>query len=134
MAFSKWGDLAVRSRWAARRVSEVREPDAGFGQAVDIGRADLAAVAAEVGPAEVVGQNDENVGSRPCREGRSRNAGGRRGAQELSTVYSWTRSLNPIANCITQGSAVCWLDVISPESRPPNPVIPPDWRGSTPRC
>ena len=48
-------------RAAARRVVELREADPMLGKCVDVGRRDLAAVAAEVGEAHVVDENHHDV-------------------------------------------------------------------------
>ena len=51
-----------RTRRAAERtVVELREPQAVRGQAVQIRRLDLAAVAAEVGVAHVIRENNDDV-------------------------------------------------------------------------
>jgi hypothetical protein len=64
------GDVVVgageqhRPGRAARRGGvEVGEAQAGAGQAVEVGRGDLAAEGADVGEAQVVGDDDEEVGA-----------------------------------------------------------------------
>lgn len=42
---------------------EVREPHALLGYFVDVGRANLAAEAANVGESQIIGDNDEKVGA-----------------------------------------------------------------------
>ena len=52
-------------RWpASRRVVELGEPQPAGGEPVQVGRLDLAAVAAQVGEAQVIGEDDDDVGSR----------------------------------------------------------------------
>ena len=49
--------------YAVNRVAEVREADAGLGQAIDLGSVDFAAMAAEVAESRIVGQHDDDVGA-----------------------------------------------------------------------
>ena len=48
---------------AARHVVELREPHATRGERVEIRRGDLAAVATDVGVADIVGHDDDEVGA-----------------------------------------------------------------------
>jgi hypothetical protein len=61
------------------RVVELREAQPFRGQAVEIRRLDLAAVAADIGETHVIDENKQDV--RPCRFGR-RGRGERRSALE----------------------------------------------------
>jgi hypothetical protein len=58
------GEKAGAAGTAAGRIAEVREADAGTGQAVDVRRADLAAVTADVAETHVIGKDDDDVGAR----------------------------------------------------------------------
>ena len=73
------GQQAGPGRAAAGGVVELGEPEPAGGERVQVRRADLAAVAAEVGEAHVVGQDDDDVGPRRGIGGRR---GGRRGHHE----------------------------------------------------
>ena len=55
------GEQARPGRAAAGRVVELREPQAAGGQPVEVRRVDLAAVAADVREAHVVGEDDDDV-------------------------------------------------------------------------
>ena len=63
------GEQCPTGRPAAGRVVALREPQAAGGQAIKMGRIDLAAVAAQVGKAEVVGQDHDHVWRRGLRNG-----------------------------------------------------------------
>ncbi len=69
------GHQAGPRRPAAGGVVHLREAQAAGGQPIEVGRGDLAAVAADVGEAHVVGQDEHDVG----RRGRA-GFGGRRSA------------------------------------------------------
>jgi hypothetical protein len=66
------GEQARPRRATARGVVELREAEAVGGECVECGRVDLAAVAAEIGEAHVVGEDDDDVGLL----GRGRGSGG----------------------------------------------------------
>src|SRR5436309_12778475 len=53
-----------RARWAAtRHVVGLRKTDAVGGERIDIGRANFAAVAADVRNTKVIGENNDDVGT-----------------------------------------------------------------------
>ena len=57
------GEQRRTARAAARGVVELGEAQAAGGEAVEIGGVNLAAVAAEIAEADVVGENDDDVGT-----------------------------------------------------------------------
>jgi len=85
--------LNRRARRAApREVRELCEPDAPFGQSVEVRRRDLRAVASEIGESHVIGQDQNNF--RPPRlrpqgpANRSRNGRGQCAPQQLPSLYT----------------------------------------------
>jgi hypothetical protein len=73
---------------AASRIIELREPQSAGGKLIEIGRVDLAAVAADVGETHVVGEDHDDIGS-----------GGRLGAFRKSGAQQQ-------CNCDTEASAL----------------------------
>ena len=78
---------------AAGRVVELRQAQPALGQPVEMGRLDLASVAADVGETEIIGHDQNNVGTRggvgfgaagAAREGQS----GRSAAQQVEEFSS----------------------------------------------
>ncbi len=58
----KAGEQGRATGAAAAGVVELREAQAGAGELVEVGSGNLAAVATDIGKAEVIGENDDDVG------------------------------------------------------------------------
>jgi len=113
------GEQGGPRRAAAGRVGEVREPQASRRQGVDVGRGDLAAVAAEVAEADVVDEDHDHVraswrlGRRACRVGGRPDS--RRGqetrkpheqqAMRQRCPHAWSVAARTIASHRTTGAA-----------------------------
>ena len=71
---------------AAGGVVEMGEAHAFFGEGVEVGRADFAAEAADIGVAEIVGEEDDDVRGRlVCGGGEP---GAAEGGEEVSAIHS----------------------------------------------